>query len=169
MPELPKLDIRAALRVFVGRGVEFIVVGGVGAALRGAIYATLDLDIVHRRTEENIARVVEALADLEAVTRFQPDKKLRPNETHLRTKGHQLLLTRFGAVDVLGSLGNDLLDYEQLLPDSSEMMFEGMTIRVLTLEALIRSKESAGRDKDEAVLPMLRAALAEKRKHGADD
>jgi hypothetical protein len=37
----------------------------------------------------------------------------------------------------------------------------GVTIRVLTLEALIEAKERSGRPKDLAMLPVLRAALDE--------
>ena len=35
----------------------------------------------------------------------------------------------------------------------------GLTVRVLNLETLIAMKEQAGRDKDLAVLPLLRAVL----------
>lgn len=35
-------------------GVEFVVVGGEAAVLQGAMIFTQDLDIVHRRTPENV-------------------------------------------------------------------------------------------------------------------
>jgi len=41
--------------------VETIVVGGVAAVLQGAPIATFDLDLVHRRSEENVARLQDAL------------------------------------------------------------------------------------------------------------
>jgi len=37
-----------------------------------------------------------------------------------------------------------------------------MSVRVLSLERLIEVKEKAGRDKDIAVLPLLRATMARK-------
>jgi hypothetical protein len=40
----------------------------------------------------------------------------------------------------------------------------GRTVRVLSLPALIEAKERAGRPKDLAVLPVLRAALDEQRR-----
>lgn len=129
--------------------------------MQGAIYNTIDVEIVHRRTEENIGRVLLALHDLDAVYRFQPYKKLRPNETHLRTVGHQLLVTTKGFLDVLGSLGPAQRDYEALLPESEEIDFDGARIRVLRLDAIIREKESAGRDKDKADLPLLKQTLNE--------
>ena len=43
-----------------------------------------------------------------------------------------------------------------------------LQIRVLDLETLIATKEEAGRDKDLAVLPTLRATLDEIRKRNAE-
>jgi hypothetical protein len=41
--------------------VEFIVVGGMAAVFHGAPITTNDLDIVHRRTPENIAKLLQVL------------------------------------------------------------------------------------------------------------
>jgi hypothetical protein len=74
-------------------GVEFIGVGMVSAILQGVPLTTMDLDIVHRRTPENVGRLLRVLADLDAVARNDP-RRLRPNETHLLGPGH-ILLTRW--------------------------------------------------------------------------
>jgi hypothetical protein len=42
-------------------GVEFIIVGGFAATAHGALRTTLDLDVVYRRTPENLVRVIRAL------------------------------------------------------------------------------------------------------------
>ena len=42
--------------------------------------------------------------------------------------------------------------------------WEGVKVRVLPLERIIRSKEAAGRDKDLAVLPLLRDIAASRKK-----
>jgi hypothetical protein len=63
------------------------------------------------------------------------------------------------AMDLLGQI-DDGLGYDELLPDSIERSL-GHPIRVLGLAALIRSKERTGRDKDRAVLPILRRTLEE--------
>lgn len=53
--------------------------------------------------------------------------------------------------------------YEELVPFTIELPVEGrLKVRVLDLETLIRLKEEAGRDKDKAVLPILRRTLEEK-------
>jgi hypothetical protein len=46
-------DPEALLAELLAEGVEFIIVGGTAAVLQAAPIATQDLDIVHRRTEEN--------------------------------------------------------------------------------------------------------------------
>ena len=157
-------DFTAVLRVLVKHGVDFLVVGGVGAVLQSAPITTFDLDVVHSTEPANIARLVSALEDLDAHYRLQPEKKLRPDETHLSSPGHQLLMTRFGPLDVLGSIGKGRR-YADLLPHSIEMdVAMEVRVRVLNLETLIATKQEAGQEKDLAALPVLRSALKESRR-----
>ena len=62
----------AILRRLAEGHVDFIVVGGVAAAMHGAARATYDVDIVYSRTPENIARLVETLAPLQPYLRGAP-------------------------------------------------------------------------------------------------
>lgn len=50
------------LNVLSQKNIEFIVVGGVAAAVHGSVRLTIDIDVVYHRTVENISRLVEALA-----------------------------------------------------------------------------------------------------------
>ena len=53
--------------------------------------------------------------------------------------------------------------YDELLPDTTELeLGQGLRVRALGLAALIALKEATGRDKDRAVLPVLRRTLEEK-------
>ena len=161
-----KNEFASALRVLAERGVEFLVVGGVGAVLQAAPVTTFDLDIVHRIEPANIARLLAALEEMDAYYRAQPAKRLRPNESHLGSAGHQLLMTRFGPLDVLGAIGNGRR-YEDLLPHSIELQAgAGLRVRVLDLGTLIAVKEELGQEKDLAALPVLRRALEESRRRG---
>jgi hypothetical protein len=146
------------LRVLSAHGVEFILVGGMAAVLQGAPIVTGDLDVVHRRTPDNVKRLLAALSELDAIFRHDP-RRLRPNESHLLGPGHSLLATRFTDLDVLGTIFADT-PYEDLLGDSIEVELGDVTIRVLGLERLIQAKEFANRPKDLAVLPALRATLS---------
>lgn len=156
MPALPKfLD---GLRTLVEYEVEFIVVGGVAAVLHGAPVNTFDIDIVHARSAVNIDRLLAALNAMDAFYRGRPGPPLAPTKAHLESAGHQLLVTRFGPLDVLGTVG-DSRAYVDLMPHTVEHALGQISIRVLDLETLIEIKEFVGRDKDLAVLPVLRRTL----------
>ena len=149
------------LRTLVRHGVEFIVVGGMAAALLGAPIFTLDLDVVHSRTPQNVERLLAALAELDAVYRTDPSRRSSPKASHLEGPGHQLLQTKFGVLDVIGTIEEDAA-YDDLLPDTVLAEVAGVEARILTLERLIRIKEKLDRPKDKAMLLVLRATLEER-------
>jgi hypothetical protein len=151
------------LRLLATNEVEFIVVGMTAGILQGAPVTTLDLDVVHRRSRDNVTRLLHVLATLDAVYRHDP-RKLRPQESHLLGPGHQLLTTTHGDLDCLGAIGEGL-GYEELIERTVAMSLPGgLVVRVLSLPALIETKERAGRSKDLAALPALRATLDEVRR-----
>lgn len=153
-------DFRRALKVLAAHEVEFVVVGGISAILRGAPVVTFDLDLVHRRTPENVRRLLAALRSIDARYRHDP-RGLVPEEKHLLGPGHNLLQTACGPLDALGAI-EDGLSFEDLLADSEEMRVgPDLSVRVLSLRRLVELKEAAGRPKDLAVLPTLRATLVE--------
>lgn len=95
---------RVILQVLVRHEVEFIVVEGMVAVFHGAPVVTYDLDVLHARTPENIPRLLAALRELESFYRTDLNRRLSPNESHLVSPGHQLLATKFGTLDVLGTI-----------------------------------------------------------------
>jgi predicted nucleotidyltransferase len=156
--------LAATLRALYEGGVDFILVGGLSAVLNGAPVHTYDVDVVHSREPENVARLLPVLESLDAVFRIQPERRLKPTVTHLTGTGHLNLITRYGPLDLLGTIGRDL-GYRDLLPHSTEMDIGGGTrIRVLNLEKLIAIKEELAGEKDRAMLPILRRALEETQK-----
>ena len=161
MPESDFFDILAALR---RSEVDFILVGGLAAAVVGVVSSTLDVDIVHSRDAANVARLLPVLESLDAVFRIQPERRIKPNSSYVSGPGHLNLITRFGPLDVLGSIGRGLT-YADLLPHSVEKdIGDGILVRVLDLETLISLKEDLGTEKDRAMLPLLRQALEEQRR-----
>ena len=158
----PESDFLGVLATFCQHGVEFIIVGGVCGVLHGAPISTFDLDVVHARTPENVERLLRALEELQAFVRGPGPPGRRPARSHLLSAGHQLLLTRFGPLDLLGAIGTDR-DYARLLPRSKVVHVRAdLRVRVLDLEALIEVKEETARDKDLAVLAVLRRTLEER-------
>lgn len=132
--------------------------------MKGAPIHTFDVDIVYARDRENIDRLLRVLDTMDAIFRAQPERQLKPKESHLQSGGRLNLLTRFGPLDVLGSIGANLT-HEDLVEHSPELeIAKGTRIRVLNLETLIALKEELGDEKDHAVLPVLRRTLAEIKK-----
>jgi hypothetical protein len=136
------------------------VVGMAGGILQGAPAITLDLDIVHRRTPENVARLLTVLQRIHAVARGD-ERRLAPGSSHLLGPVHILLSTDNGDFDYMGTVDDDKT-FEDLLPVSRAMAFDGGEIRVLDLAVLIEVKRRAGRPKDLALLPVLEATLDER-------
>jgi predicted nucleotidyltransferase len=165
VPQTAPSDFQSILRILREHGVEFVVVGGVGAVLQGAPLNTFDLDILHSTAKDNVGRLLAALESLHAHYRMQPERHLKPKESHLSSPGHQLLMTRHGPLDVLGAIGNSHT-YRELAPHSVEMEIGGgIKVQVLKLEQLIGIKEEIAGPKDVAVLPILRQTLKEKSRH----
>jgi predicted nucleotidyltransferase len=161
---MPERKLIATLRALLEGSVEFILVGGLAAVLQGAPVDTFDIDVVHSRDAGNVARLQAVLEALDARFRMQPERRLKPNASHLASAGHLNLSTRYGPLDLLGTIGRDL-GYRELLPHSVELdIGEGLRIQVLDLETLIALKEELAGEKDRAVLPILRRTLEEQRK-----
>lgn len=158
--------LTAMVRALHDASVEFVVVGGLSATLNGVPINTFDVDVVHRRTSENVDRILPVLESLDAVYRIQPERRLRPVRSALLSTGHQNLLTRYGPLDLLGEIGNGL-GYEELIARSTEMTIaEGVRVRILNLETLIEVKEQLNGEKDRAMLPVLRGTLEKKKRKG---
>ena len=117
---------------------------------------TYDIDIVYSREQGNVDRLLNVLREIDAFFRLQPERLLRPTASHLAGSGHLNLMTRYGPVDLLTTIGENF-SFADLLPHSDEMNIgEGIRVRVLNLETLISVKEKLASEKDLAVLPLLR-------------
>ncbi|MBK7582993.1 MAG: hypothetical protein IPI67_22705 [Myxococcales bacterium] len=157
-------DLPALLAALCDAGVDFIVVGGAAAVIHGAPITTNDLDIVHRRTPENVARLLELVLRLDATLRYDAaNRGLRPTAEMLAGKGQINLSTCLGPLDPLCELGAGQ-GYEELLPHSESVTDEGRQLSVLDLPTLIAVKTKVGRAKDRIVLPILIATLQERNK-----
>jgi hypothetical protein len=65
-PDHPSLDIERIVRVLDRHSVEYLLVGGVAAAIHGASRPTFDVDCVPRRSALNLARLAAAMRELNA-------------------------------------------------------------------------------------------------------
>jgi hypothetical protein len=157
-----ELDPERLLAALVKHRVEFCVIGAIAAWLQGNPMVTFDLDVMPRRDLDNADRLATALTELGA---REPG-----SDTEIELEGADFLgwqTQRFdtdaGPVDVVphaAAIGG----FEEVA--TIELPLGERSVRVLTLDEVIASKERLGRRKDKAALPTLyatREALLRKR------
>jgi hypothetical protein len=141
--------------------VEYIVVGGAAATAHGSARLTLDLDIVYRRTPENIDRVAASLSGHSPYLRGAPAGLPFIWDAPTIASGLNFtLITDLGELDVLGEIIGGT--FESLLTDTIVLTMFGIDCRCLTLERLIAVKHTTGRPKDLEALAELEALLEER-------
>lgn len=151
-------DLSALLEALTKAGIDFIVVGGLAAVAQGAPITTMDLDIVHRQSNDNIDKLLAFLKKIDAIHRRIDDKILEPEKNVLSGRGHALFATRFGPLDVLAVIEEER-GYDDLLPDTVEIEFRGHTVRVLSLKTLVELKQRSRDPRDRQRLPILQETL----------
>lgn len=155
-------DFAALLQALVGGGVEFIVIGGVAATAHGSAHVTVDLDVVYRRSAENVARLAAALAPLAPYLRgAPPGLPFTFDPDTIRRGLNFTLTTRAGDLDVLGEATGGGT-YDALLPRTIVLTIFGFDCRFVDLDTLIHLKRAAGRPKDLERIAELEALAAER-------
>jgi hypothetical protein len=139
-------DQAQLLRALVRHGVEFVVVGGVAAQLRGWSGATADLDIAVASEEENAKRINRALAEVGLLK--------GPDIGGLGTSFE----TRYGRLEIVRR-ADGIGRYDDWMRNASEMEVDHLTIAVAATDDIVKSKELSNREKDRAVLPSMRREL----------
>jgi hypothetical protein len=154
------LDPERLLRSLVEHEVEFCVIGAVAAWLQGNPTTTLDLDVMPVRDLDNADRLAAALNSLEARTR---GGKVLGGGDFLGWQP-QRFDTDAGPLDVV-PIAAAIGGYEDVA--TIELALGDFSVRVITLDEVIASKEQLGRPKDAAALPALyatREALRRRRR-----
>lgn len=156
-------NFRELIRVLGQNQVEFIIVGGLAATVHGSSRFTKDLDVVYRRTPDNVTRLVNALVNDQPYLRGAPPGL--PFSWDERTIWNGLnftLITGLGAIDLLGEITGGG-GYDDLLPYSVQLQLFDIKCFCLGLERLIYVKRAAGRPKDFEAIAELEAILEERK------
>ncbi len=162
MPGTPLTDFEGLLRTLSEAGVDYILVGGVAATLHGAARLTQDLDVVYRRSTENLQRLASALIPLRPYPRgAPPGLPFRWDERTLAAGLNFTLITDLGSLDLLGEITGGGT-FEELSPHTVLVEPFGVSCRCINLGRLIHVKRAAGRPKDFEALAELEAILEEK-------
>jgi hypothetical protein len=151
-------DLSSLLEGLKGAGVDFILVDGLAAVVQGAPFTTMDADIVHDQSSENIAKLLAFLKSVDAIHLGPDDRVIEANESDISGMGHALFTTRLGPLDVLAVI-EEGKTYRDLLKHTVEIEFRGHTIRVLELKMLIQLKRTSKDPGDSQRLPVLEETL----------
>lgn len=138
-------------------GVDFVIVGGFAGVAHGCTYVTQDIDICCNFSPATLLALQKALSDLEPVHRMTPGrKKLALTEQQCSQLKNLYLDTTIGQLDCLSYI-EGLGDFQQVKQASEVLEVEGMKVRVLSLDALIKAKKSMNRPRDRQILSQLEA------------
>jgi len=156
-------DFQSLLAALSSGGVEFIVIGGFAATAHGSAHLTVDLDIVYRRSPENVERLANSLQPLAPYLRGAPPGLPFALDVDTIARGLNFTLaTSAGDLDLLGEAAGGGT-YDALVPRSETRELFGLHVRFVDLPTLIQLKRAAGRPKDLERIAELEAIVDERR------
>jgi Nucleotidyl transferase AbiEii toxin, Type IV TA system len=145
------------LGLLTAHGVDFVVVGGIAAALHGSPRVTQDLDLVFAPDRANLRLLARALVEAGGKLRgVEEDVPFVPDEHTLSNVQLLTLVTDHGALDVMVK-PDGCPPYEQLRRNADRYEVGAFGILVASIPDLIAMKRSAGRLKDLADVDELEA------------
>lgn len=156
------LDPVRIFEVLQRHEVEYLTIGGIAVNAHGHVRNTRDVDVLIEWTRENMQRLATALTELDAslfgvdvdlidVDPRDPDDLFKGGDFTLRTAAGGLDL--FDPSEIPGGR-----PYEEMRPRAVEAVVQGVRIRAIGFDDLIRLKRESGRDRDlEDVATLLKA------------
>jgi predicted nucleotidyltransferase len=132
--------------------LEAVLIGNAAAAIHGAPVTTIDFDFYFRKTARNLSKLKEVARALAAVVM----KPYYPVSDMYRISRDRDGLQ----VDFMATI-HGVRSFEGLRDRATMVEVGGVGVRVAALDDIIRSKLSAGRARDRAVLEILEQAREE--------
>lgn len=145
-------DLRALLTPLIRHGVDFVLIGGMAGISHGSNFPSYDLDVIYARDPDNIARLVDALAEIKVGLRgaladlpFQLDARTIENGSNFT------FVTPHGDLDILGH-ADGMPRYEELKGEALVREVLGLQVHVASIDHLIAMKRAANRPKDRVMV-----------------
>jgi predicted nucleotidyltransferase len=139
-------EIRASLRrvceVLNRHEVNYLIIGGMAVGFHGYPRATADLDFWYEPTIENFHRIIASLQELGVDTSSLEKLVFDPKKTFLRIPQNNFRLEFLPAIPGVESFraSND---------KASETNLDGVVVKVLSYDDLIKNKRAVGRAVDQ--------------------
>ena len=143
------------LRRFQEEGVEYVLIGGQAVRLNGFVRATEDVDVLLKPGRSNGERTIRALSFLRSSAELDPAWF----EPHPEGDVENIRVADDLLVDLLFAANGE--NFDSLQAHVRELQIEGVTVKLLNIEGLLKSKTDY-REKDvldKSVLRRLRDQL----------
>jgi hypothetical protein len=152
------------LETLIAHDVDFVLIGGLAGMAHGSSYPSYDVDVAYSRARANLERLAAALTELGATLRgAPPDIPFLLDAKTIENGANFAFDTPYGALDILSD-PEGAPPYDKLVAGAREPVeFEGVLIRVTSLDHLIAMKEAAGRPHDKQMAMEYRAISDELR------
>ena len=151
-------DLKALISSLNQQGAEYLLIGGYALFAHGYHRATTDVDLLVPATRQAGERIKAALMVL-------PDQSARDIDSAWFVEGENIRVADAFVVDILLNACGET--YETLQPFAETIDLDGLPIRTINLEGLLRTKQTM-RDKDVADRIILERALETLRKRSSD-
>ncbi len=142
------LDLKELFRVLDEHGVDYLIIGGVAAQVHGRRRTTKDLDVTPAPEAENFERLAAALVALDAhPTELGPNAPT-PSADQLRLAPVvPPLTTRHGELHILNEVPG-AGEYTGMRGRALQIDLDGIAMRIVSVDDLIRMKRTIGRPSD---------------------
>lgn len=144
-------DLKALLAALAAEAVDYVLIGGYALHVLGYQRATTDIDLLlppNAQAGEQVRRVLMEL----------PDRAAEELDPRWFEEGETIRVADAFVVDLMFSACGETL--ESLRPHIVVVDLDGVPVRTLDLEGLLKTKQTA-RDKDRADRVVLERALDE--------
>ncbi len=151
-------DARELFRALSRRDVEYVTIGGIAIQAYGGQRLTQDLDVAIAASTDNVARLAEALLDLDARI-LGPDGRPSqsvPSAPLIASSEQWHLITDHGPLDIL-TLPAHLGSFADMRARAHEIPLGDLTIPIAHRDDLLVMKRAAGRPQDLADIRLLEA------------
>lgn len=142
-------DLKLLLHALNEHGVDYLLIGGYALYALGYQRGTVDIDVVLRPTREQGERARAALLVL-------PDGVAKEIDPDWFVEAQTIRVADEFVVDLMFNACGET--YESLLPYAVTIDFDGVPVRTLNLEGLLKTKRSI-RDKDRLDREILERAM----------
>lgn len=149
-------DLSKLLKILLHKEIDFILIGGFAAVVHGSTLVTQDIDVCMSISANSLDKLRDALKDLNPWHRMNRETKLSFLEHPKNADGlnNIYLQTDLGVLDILSET-KPAGDFNQINAKAIEIPLFGYKCKVISIDDLIKVKETMKRPKDlQAVLEL---------------